>query len=493
MSTREQQLEASRKQADRNKEQALDALARLGGKLTAEEDIVFSGTKITLPESMDLERAIRFLAQKMQEDERVTAFSRTFNFRPWDGANAVMESFRAAFGMLAQKSTQTMFGENPPQLISIATGPGENVQVPWGAVTLPHLPGVTFNLSGFEHSELGTLFVINAEGPRKFRFEIEGIFNLVEDHLQKHSIYRGKAFDGQEMPDFLDLSKVREDKVVYADEVVTQLAANVWAPLRYAPEHRQLGIPLKRSVLLEGPYGTGKTLAAYLTAKVAAENGWTFILCRPGRDNLKTVMATARLYQPAVVFFEDVDVIANPEGEDADGVSLLLDLFDGLQAKDTEIMAILTTNHPERIHKGMVRPGRLDAVIHIGALDQQGVQRLIEVTVPEDLLGDLDYGVIYEAMEGFLPAFCKEAIDRAMRYSLTRNGGAVTTLVTADFVDAAQGLRPQLELMHNADEHSGPDALEAQLGRIISKKLDQTHFLQGSNHPEGMYRLEVMD
>ena len=39
------------------------------------------------------------------------------------------------------------------------------------------------------------------------------------------------------------------------------------------------------------------------TGQVALENGWTFIQARPGVDDLSTVLQTAKLYQPAVVFF----------------------------------------------------------------------------------------------------------------------------------------------------------------------------------------------
>lgn len=438
-------------QAKKEQKALLATLAELGGKLTAEEDILFQGTKLILPERMTPQEAVKFLEDKIDEDEREMSFSRTFPYRPWDGAHATMAALKKLFGAVTSQAMMTMFGPEPPELRTINTDFDKTAQVPWGILTIPLLPDATFQLAGSRDQEMGVIFAIHASGPRKYRFQIEGIFRAVEAELRENSIYRGKAFDGQEMPKFLDLRGFDQSKVVYSQEVLTQLDANVWSVMTYADEMKAIGMPLKRAVLLEGPYGTGKTLAATWTARVALEAGWTFISCRPGRDDLFTTMQTAKLYQPAVVFFEDVDTIAEAG---TDRVSELLDVFDGIQSKDTRIIAVLTTNHVEQIHKGMVRPGRLDAVIHIGELDEEGFMRLIEAVVPtHNLAGNLDRTAIAEAFHGFLPAFAKEAIDRALRYNLARNKGHVTVLETADFVEAAHGLRPQLELMHGAKEH----------------------------------------
>ncbi len=482
-------------QSKNEREQVLHTLAQLGGKLTAEEDVVFEGRKVVLPERMDLDDAISFLREKRSEDEREMAFSRTYNYRPWDGARATMNALKKAFGMVSQRSTMGFFGPNPPQLRTIKVGVNQTEQVPWGAMAIPLLPGVTFHLSGVNHPEMGTLFAISAEGPRKYRFEIEGVFALIDEELRTNSLYRGKAFDGQEDPEFLDLSGVDPKKVVYSDEVITQFEANVWAMLEYTDELRAIGVPLKRSVLLEGPYGTGKTLGAYLTAKKATENGWSFVYCRPGRDNLQTVMATARLYQPSVVFFEDIDTVTN-EDHNTDHVSRLLDIFDGVQAKGTAILCVLTTNHVGKIHKGVLRPGRLDSIIHIGELDANGIRRLIEANVPEKYLGNLDWAAVAEAMEGFLPAFVKEAVDRTLRYSIARNGGASDILVTEDFIHAARGLRPQLELMEGAHEGKQRDELSDALADLvdtaISGTINSTMF-QKKDGSDGGYRLAVID
>ncbi len=445
-------------------ENLLDTLAKIGGKLTAEEDILFQGTKLILPETMELREAIRFLNEKMNEDERTVQFDRQFNYRPWDGANATMAVLKRAFGAMTQRGIQSFFGEQPPELKTIPIGPNETTQVPWGRIGVIHLPGLDMYLDSTKHAEYGQVFHVVAQGPRKYRFHVEGIFSMIEAELKANSIYRGKAFDGQKMPQFLDLSGVDPSKVIYSDATMEQLDANLWSVLRWPEVMQELGMPLKRAVLLEGPYGTGKTLAAYLTAKVAVENGWSFLLCRPGQDNIMDVMATARLYQPSVVFFEDVDVVAGG----SDLIPRLLDVFDGVKAKGTRIMCVLTTNHVEKIHKGMMRPGRLDAVIQIGALDPSGLRRMVEAIVPEDLLDiALDWEAVTKAMAGFLPAFAKESIDRAMRYNVARNQGKATELSTQDFVAAAKGLRPQLELMEGAKDSIVRPDLDLALGDVI--------------------------
>ena len=143
-----------------------------------------------------------------------------------------------------------------------------------------------------------------------------------------------------EEPTFLDLSKIDPNKVIYSEEVLTQLNTNLWSVLEHTDLMRSYGLPLKRAVLLEGPYGTGKTLAGTLTAKRAVENGWTFILVRPGQDDLFTALKTAQVYAPAVVWFEDIDGLA--KGGTDEQISRLLDALDGAQTKGHAVVAGFT-------------------------------------------------------------------------------------------------------------------------------------------------------
>jgi ATP-dependent 26S proteasome regulatory subunit len=167
-----------------------------------------------------------------------------------------------------------------------------------------------------------------------------------------------------------------------------------------------------------------------------------------------------------VVFMEDVEQVA--AAENSDQISELLDLFDGIQAKNTELMVVLTTNHPDKLHKGMMRPGRLDAIIEIANLDAVGIEKLIRAVIGDRLAPNVEFGPVCEAAEGYLPAFVKELADRAVRYALSRSDGDIgdQTITTEDLVHAAAGLRPQFQRMQDAPEFSEGDTLAESLRKI---------------------------
>jgi len=305
---------------------------------------------------------------------------------------------------------------------------------------------------------------------RKYRRHIEGFLDVIQDELNQNSIYRGRAISAEADPTFLDPYRVDKAKVVYSQEALTQLNANVWAVLDHADRLRDLGMPLKRAVLLEGQYGTGKTLTGSLTAQHAVEAGWTFILVRSS-DDPYAALTTAALYAPAVVWVEDLDVLS--QNKDRGELAKLLDALDGVQAKGLEVMAGFTTNFPDAIDKAVLRPGRIDALIHIGALDAAGFEQLVRSQIPVDLLAkDLDFKAITKAFEGYVPAFAVEAAGRAIRYSVARNNGAPDVITTADLVGAADGLRPQFDLQENASEamHARP-TMEKMIASTVHRTL----------------------
>jgi transitional endoplasmic reticulum ATPase len=469
------------------KDEILATLRKLGGLTVGDDSLQFKGTQFVLPANMkgNIRGAVEYLRSWDAQQNKTFEFTRVFNFRPWDGAHAFEQAMIKHFGTVGTGKTipgNFFTPEQKPQYVTVNVSHNETIQVPWGAISFAPLDA-TFFLHGSLHEDYGQVFAIQVEAPRKYRREIEAFFALVEQELRTNSIYRGKAFTGGDNPQFINTKDVDPNKVVYSQDVMTQLETNMWSLLRYSDEMRKNRLPLKRAVLLEGQYGTGKTLAGQLTAKEAEENGWTFILARTGKDNLNQVLQTAQLYAPAVVWYEDIDIVA--KGKSNEQVSRLLDSLDGITNKGVEILAGFTTNHIEEIQKGVLRPGRLDSVIHVGELDNAGFERLTKSVIPEHLRGDIDYVKVAEAMHGYLPAFAKEAMDRAIRYSISRNQGRPDVIHTQDLVNAAEGLRTQWQLMHDAEEGVPTFTLDNVVKGVVEQAVHGAKILDGDGDEVG--------
>jgi len=434
--------------------------------LIVHDDDVKLGDCFTIPSNMTYEKAIAILKRKHEEQETVSNFAHEFRAKPYDGANAMMQVIKDKYGISFGKTEFGFFSMNPPQMVTVKVSHKDTIQVPWGTIQIPSLEAAELKTYKIDNEDLGPIFAINATIKNKYKKQIQELFSEIEKYLLTGSIYRGKAIVGHDNPDFLNLEDFDSNQVVYSEDAQSVLETTVWAPIRMTELFRKENIPRKRAVLLYGPYGTGKTLAGQLTAEIAVANGWTFIAARPGRDNLEDTMRIARLYLPAVVFFEDVDGTAKP-GE-GDEVSEMLDVFDGITAKGGELMVLMTTNHVEKIHKAMLRPGRLDALIEIGALDRVGVEKLIKAAInPGKLDVDTNYDRVFTAMDGFFPAFIKEAVNRASSVAISRAKSSDYQIGTEDLRIAAISLKPQLEQMEAAFEKPTRSELSTAMGNVV--------------------------
>jgi transitional endoplasmic reticulum ATPase len=452
--------------------EAIKVLEKLAGDTFGDDDITFEGQRFVLPEHSNLRDAARFINKKADEAEEYTTFHRQYNFVPWDVAFCMVRAFKRLFGSISHTGTWL----SPPTLIEVPDGPNSTVQIPQGMFSIPHLPSVTFTIGANRDPEWGLVGVVSAEGPKHMGKAINAVFNIIGEELATASMYRGKAIVYGDTPKFIDVNKIDPSRIIYSREVQDALDTHVMARLDHPEALADLGIPFRSKILLEGEFGVGKTEALNLTAKRAAAQEITFILVpKDQQHDLIQAMNYARAYAPAVVAFEDVDTVAGSENE-SERVSAILDAFDGGQSKLNQVMVLATTNYVETLHKGMVRPGRIDAIINLTAPDAAGIQAMIEVNIPEESLDpDIKWAEVTAAMEGYHPAFVVEGASRAMRYSLVRkareNGGKVvgTVLVTTqDLVSAATELRRQWDLHNGAKTHSEVPRLDRALTELVT-------------------------
>lgn len=435
---------------------ALIAQQQGGQTVITDDDVQFhpdSNKAIVLPQGMTYQKANKILTRKHEESQQKTRFRRVFGYRPDDGAHAVSVVLKRMFGITVGKEMQLPFGmTRPPEMRTIHIGPTKTIEVPWGLIEIPAIGNAEVYID-MTQGEFGPVLEVSVDAAKMFKIEVEAFLTAINDELRENSIYRGKALEGAYELKFMDTSHFDPSQIVFSDEVTATLDGGLFAVLRYEDSLRAAKIPTKRSVLLYGPFGTGKSSIGLITAQVATRHGWTFLSAKAGRDNLMPVLQTAKLYSPAVVFVEDIDV-HTPNATDKAAISQLLDLFDGIASKGDKLLVVMTTNHIKEVPKGMLRPGRLDFAIPIDGLDRGGVERLIKAVCPAGLLSDdIDYDAVFEQMDGFQPAWVKAVADRAKSFAIDRhNGDLAFTLNTSDLVHAARSLHAQLNLMNGAGE-----------------------------------------
>lgn len=473
-STRETaRAEAARKQKD-DFTKRMAILGQLGGAMNEEDDVTFRGTQLVIPVHMDYRGVRDFAQRKMDDDEQDYQVSHSFNYLPQDGAYATAQVIKQFFGVTFGKATMGFFGPNPPQLRSVRVGPGkdETVQVPWGAMAIPTWgENATLHLQAARGNNGVACFHLTVSCKRKWAKQAAGLFKAIEDYLENNSIYRNKAITASEEPEFIDLSKFDPTQVVYSEVTMKGLEQFVWGPIRYREAFELAEQRSKRVTLLSGTFGTGKTLAALMTALECEMAGdVTFIMCRPGQDSWMHAFGLASLYKRVVIFLEDADLLISEHTPAA--MSELLEQFDGAVKKGLDAKLVMTTNYVERIPKGMLRPGRMDAIIEVGSMDRPGVEKLIKRLVGDRLEEGIDFDAVFGSFDGLSPAFVREVLDRAVSTNIVNNGGRIHGRFSGqDFIDAADSLRPQLRLMNDAPEAKSPPTLDRVLRKITREAV----------------------
>lgn len=436
----EQQIESALKV-----EGVLQRLAAISGGKIGWDDIERSGTKIIIPENSTPEEIIDRLHEFNEAENELVDHHHNFaSTTAADGVYAFWQVLCNVFGLSTHQGVMTFFGRLKPQYMSVETSYGQYTQIPVGP----------FKVSGFDGGVIHSIphngqFYLRAEVKKKYMPAVNGLIKLIEQYLEENSIYRGKAIDAGFK--FLNLKDIKPEDVIYSETVRRNIEASIWAPITKSELVKAMGTPLKRTVLLEGPYGTGKSLTALVTALLAVQNGWTFIMCRPGADDLKSVFELAQKYEPAVVFAEDLNLDASTKQDGrTQAVETLLNTLDGITSKDNRLITVVTTNHVEQIHPAMLRPGRIDDVIHIGKLDEQAIIKLMKMYANVPLSQDFDWAPVVKEVEGFVPAYLREVMERVKLYSIAKNGTGEVHVDHVDVCSVAKSLRRQHDLMEEA-------------------------------------------
>lgn len=428
---------------------------------------------MTLPRLMEIIERIHHMWNSVEQLE-----PEKYRYRPNDVAVAVSRVLKRRYGATINAGTASLFGENPPTFKSIPVSLTETVEVATGRILIPELEEAEIYIGTLTDRKWGEVGAITATMKRKDRDEVKGLLADIREELRTNSIYRGRALKivpGEPEPQFLDTSKFPTfDQLVYSQRAMRDIEGSVLYRIRHREAAEAEGIPFKSAHLYWGPYGTGKTSGIQAAALEALDRGITVVFSEPGAD-IRQLIQTAELYSPAIAVIEDIDTVAST-GE-ADEVSELLDVFDGIDRKSGDVMVLMTTNHVEKLHRGFLRAGRCDTAVYIGHLDLPGVEALTRTMVPEHKLDpDVDFAQVFEAAERYTPSFLAEMLHRAKLYALGRlKGDREYILTTEDLVAAAESLRDHHNLMEGATEGKQRPTLDAAFESVVRRASEEVN------------------
>src|SRR3954471_20052237 len=233
-------------------------------------------------------------------------------------------------------------------------------------------------------------------------------------------------------------SAVSFDDVAGVEEARAELM-EVVDFLRHPKRFERLGAKVPKGILLYGPPGTGKTL---LAKAVAHESGASFysqsasafveMFAGLGASRIRKLFATARKNAPAIIFIDELDAVGAARTghgfnrEQDQTLNQLLVELDGFGTSD-RVVVLGASNRLQDLDAALLRPGRFDRQVLVGAPDLAGREAIIRVhTRAKPLASDVDIPLIARQTAGLTGADLANIANEAAIFAGRRAAQYVT-------------------------------------------------------------------
>jgi SpoVK/Ycf46/Vps4 family AAA+-type ATPase len=197
------------------------------------------------------------------------------------------------------------------------------------------------------------------------------------------------------------------------------------------------GVSIPTGILLEGPAGSGKTQIArtmanegslgFVKATVADLKG---LYVGHAAANVRDIFAKARAASPAILFIDELDLVAPARkggGNDVlvqEIISQMLQEMDGIVDQHRQVFVLAATNLPENIDPSIL--SRFTERLVVPLPDLESRVRMLEVLFRQakieslfrddyPLLGKLSLGMSLRGIKNWVALAQREAVSRAVR------------------------------------------------------------------------------
>ena len=358
---------------------------------------------------------LKYLKVEIQKSTEIVNFNYKIPCFKEDGAYQLNKAVQELTGVAQSVGDEKPSGgKDNVELLDVKLSDGSRVKVPYGQIALSDM-GENAIINITYNNNTNELIIT---GSCEFRFQslMDDIIERTSLLLNTDSIYKNQAFQLEESfkPMYLDLSNIDKEFMVLSSKTEYELK-----PLMARVQHPDMcvknGIPLKYGCLLEGPYGTGKTLLAFKIAKEAIANNWTFIYLKSPSLLARTLKLSKTLDKNGngvIVFVEDIDQVTKGNRDSA--MQDILNTLDGGDTKQMNVIALFTTNHLDQIEPTFLRGKRIGSIVSMGYLDAATAKLFLQETFSEKYNLEeegLDEICDYIASKNIAPAFMAEITE----------------------------------------------------------------------------------
>merc|ERR1712150_202572 len=303
------------------------------------------------------------------------------------------------------------------------------------------------------------------------------VLNSLTVTMENFRFAMGKSTPSAIRETVVETPNVSWEDIGGLENVKRELQELVQYPVEHPEKFLKFGMQPSRGVLFYGPPGCGKTLMAKAVANECQANfvsikGPELLTMWFGESeaNVRDVFEKARQAAPCVLFFDELDSIAQQRGgSSGDGggaadrvMNQLLTEMDGVGSKKN-VFIIGATNRPDIIDTALMRPGRLDQLIYIPMPDFESRLGILRATLRKSPISkEVDLSYLASQTDKFtgadLTEICQSACKLAIREEIERD------------IERQRMRQEAGEDMEDDDEDD--DGVEGTMPEILSKHFE---------------------